>query len=176
MVHVVFDGSLLRIENFLQRGGGVLSFEGYPLYQRGHGYFVGFPRQRGHGLGSLFQNLWRFIRPIATNFGKAALPIAKSAGRAIGEEGLATSARIINDLVQGKNLKESITDEGREGVRKLLEKASSNLKKQEGSGLIKRKRKRGSTLIHTDKQLIGRSVPRKALVDKKLRIDSLGPY
>ena len=41
-------------------------------------------------MGDIFRSLWRFIRPIAANIGKAAVPIAKSAGKAIGEEGLAT--------------------------------------------------------------------------------------
>ena len=177
MVHVIFDGSIRNVDLPLQQsGGGVLSFQGYPLYQRGHGYFMGFPRQRGHGLGNLFKSLWRFIRPIASNLGKAAVPLVKSAGRAIGEEGLATGARIINDIVEGKNIKESLVDEGREGVRKLLEKASNKLQKQEGSGLIRKKRKRGSSFIRTERHLIGRSVPRKALENKKQRVDSLGYY
>ena len=127
-------------------------------------------------MGDIFRSLWRFIRPIATNIGKAAIPLAKSAGKAIGEEGLATSARILSDIVQGKDIKEAVAEEGREGMRKLMEKASSKLQKQQGSGLIKRKRKRRSPLSLGERHFVGRTVPRKALLAKKLRSDSLGFY
>ena len=127
-------------------------------------------------MGDIFRSLWRFIQPIVTNIGKAAIPLAKSAGKAIGQEGLATSARILSDIVQGKDIKEAVAEEGREGMRKLMEKAGNKLQKQGGSGLIKRKRKRRSSLILGDKHFIGRTVPRKALLEKKLRSDSLGFY
>src|SRR3954465_13166116 len=105
MVHVIFDGSSMSLDNYFQSGGGVSYFEGLPTYtQRGHGgYFAGGNiRQRGHGLGSIFSSLWRFLKPM----GKALAPIAASAGKAIGQEGLATSARVLNDVISGQDLKE----------------------------------------------------------------------
>jgi hypothetical protein len=57
MVHIIFDGSAVKLENFVQVGeGGIAFFEGMPpRYQRGYGYFAGNMRKRG--LGDVFRNL-----------------------------------------------------------------------------------------------------------------------
>jgi hypothetical protein len=100
-------------------------------------------------------------------------PLAASVGSAIGKEGLDTTARVLNKVVQGGDIKEALTGESREGVKRLLDKASSKL--QKGSGR-KRKHSRPKTrIILKPSDIIGKTVPQKAILKKK-RVDSLGYY
>ena len=143
MVHVIFDVNSISIEDVLaaQKGGGQI-FEGFP-YQRGYGYHRG---------GGIFSKILRFL-----------MPTIKSVGRNLAQEGLSTGSRILGDLSEGKDFKESIIAEGKQGVKNLVQKAN---KKMSGSGKkasVKRKR------------VVGRSVPRRVLI-KKRRIDNLGSY
>ena len=99
----------------------------YVNQQTGRG-FIGMPYQRGNGLGSLFRGLFRFI-----------LPIAKSAGHAVGKQALKTGAEIASDLVAGESLAESAKRRGRVGATNLLKQATAKLE-QSGSGIGKRKK------------------------------------
>ena len=165
MVHILFDGSEVTLDNFMQAGAGagISYFEGLPpKYQRGYGYFAGNLRQRDHGLGDVFRSLWRVLRPVAQNIGHVVAPMAKEAGRAIGEEGLAAGARVLNNLVQGdKSVKEALTSEGREGVSRLLDRASNRLRQQKGSGRARRRRKgfqQGAVMLKPGDLVNGRSL------------------
>ncbi|KAL3125520.1 hypothetical protein niasHT_004484 [Heterodera trifolii] len=53
---------------YQQNGGrGPISvFEGAPTFQRGYGYFLGVPRQKGASVGSVLRNLWRYLRPMVS--------------------------------------------------------------------------------------------------------------
>ncbi|KAL3081937.1 hypothetical protein niasHS_011911 [Heterodera schachtii] len=134
MVRVIFDGSNLRLEQiYQQNGGGVNVFEGAPTFQRGYGYFLGVPRQKGAGVGSVLRNLWRYLRPMVS----AARPYAANIAAEIGKEGLETGARFLNEVSKGGNIKDALVSEGKEGAKKLLDKASSSL--QKGSGRRKRR-------------------------------------
>src|SRR5215469_12924256 len=142
MVHVIFNRSDVRLENFFQVGGSGLSyFEGLPTtYQKGYGYFAGVPtfNQRGHGLGDIFRSLWRILRPIASNIGQTIAPIAKEAGKALSEEGITASARILGNIAEGKDPKKALISEGKEAVSRLIDRSSTSLQKklriQQGSG------------------------------------------
>ena len=145
-------------------------FQGLPPYQRGYGYFAGFPRQRGAGIGDVIRRVWRFLKPSLM-----------SAGKAIGQEGLATTARTLSDVVQGTNVKDAITNQGLEGVGNLLGKAQETLKskrpQQQGKGRGKRGRTRKDKVILKPIDLIGTSVSAKAVnKNKRKKIDNLGPY
>ncbi|KAL3117355.1 hypothetical protein niasHT_004151 [Heterodera trifolii] len=136
MVRVIFDGSNLRLEQiYQQNGGGVSVFEGAPTFQRGYGYFLGVPRQKGSGVGSVLRNLWRYLRPMVS----AARPYAANIAAEIGKEGLETGARFLNEVSKGGNIKDALVSEGKEGAKKLLDKASSSLQKGRG----RRKRRGG---------------------------------
>jgi hypothetical protein len=167
------------LENFIQTGSGISHFEGLPPYQHGYGFFVSAPRYRGNGVGDIFRSIWRVLKPMATAVGQAVTPVAKTVGSAIGEEGLATGARVLSDIVQGKNAKESLINEGREGARRLFERASQNL--QRGSG-AKRRRNTGGRVVLKPDDYVGRSVSRRGAINKssgirrKQRFDSLGFY
>ncbi|KAL3081110.1 hypothetical protein niasHS_011935 [Heterodera schachtii] len=169
MVRVIFDDSNLRLEQVYQQNGGRVSvFEGAPTFQRGYGYFLGVPRQKGAGVGSVLRNLWRYLRPMVS----AARPYAANIAAEIGKEGLETGARFLNEVSKGGNIKDALVSEGKEGAKKLLDKASSSL--QKGSGRRKRRGgRKNAEIILKPSDVVGQTVPQKALLKKK-RFDSLG--
>lgn len=129
MVHVIFDTNSIKIDDFIQYGGGGLSyFEGLEPFQRGRGYYVGIRRQRGSGVGEIFKGLWRLL-----------LPALKSTGKIVKNEGLATGARILNNLSEGANLKDTLKNETITGVKNLVDKVQ-----QKGSGKKRKAIKIGS--------------------------------
>ena len=75
------------------------------------------PFQRGGGLGSIFRSIFRAI-----------LPIAKTAGRAVGKRALQAGAEVASDLVAGRNLKETFKSRGKDAASDLLLKAANELK------------------------------------------------
>ncbi|KAL3117349.1 hypothetical protein niasHT_004145 [Heterodera trifolii] len=136
MVRVIFNGSNLRLEKYLQQGGSISYFEGAPTFQRGYGYFLGIPRQKGAGVGAVLRNLWRYLRPMIA----AAKPYATNIAAEVGKEGLERGARVLGEAARGGDVKEALLAEGREGMKTLLDKASSSLQKGRG----RRRRKRGT--------------------------------
>lgn len=157
MVHVVFDINSVNLGNFSQTGAGLTYFEGLTPYQRGSGHFAGTMRQRGGGVGDIFRSLWRLL-----------LPAIKTTGKTVGTEGLATGARILNNLSQGANLKDTLMQEGRTGLENVVNKI------QKGSGRIKRKRL-GPNVTITPNNVEGRSVLKNSLIKRK-RTDTFGTY
>uniref|UniRef100_A0A914HQX7 Uncharacterized protein n=1 Tax=Globodera rostochiensis TaxID=31243 RepID=A0A914HQX7_GLORO len=125
MVRVIFDGSNLRLGKFYQQTGSGPYFEGLPTFQRGYGYFLGVPRQKGAGVGAVLRNLWRYLRPMIS----AAKPYASNIAAELGKEGLETGARVLNQVSKGGDIKDALLAEGKEGAKKLLDKASSSLQK-----------------------------------------------
>ncbi|KAL3114339.1 hypothetical protein niasHT_011740 [Heterodera trifolii] len=130
-----FGQVVLTLQFKKQNGGGVSVFEGAPTFQRGYGYFLGVPRQKGAGVGSVLRNLWRYLRPMVS----AARPYAANIAAEIGKEGLETGARFLNEVSKGGNIKDALVSEGKEGAKNLLNKASSSLQKGRG----RRKRRGG---------------------------------
>jgi len=155
MVRERFDGSTVRLDNF-QLGSGYSYFEGLPPYQRGYGLLQA--SQRGSGLANIFKSVWRFLKPAV----KQLAPVLSEAGKAIGEEGLAATSRVLNDVVKGGNLKEALSTEGREGL-------------QRGRG--KKRHNRKKTVVIKPSDLIGATVPIQAVQrNKKKRSDIFGQY
>ncbi|KAL3082297.1 hypothetical protein niasHT_031470 [Heterodera trifolii] len=97
-----FGQVVLTLQFKKQNGGGVSVFEGAPTFQRGYGYFLGVPRQKGAGVGSVLRNLWRYLRPMVS----AARPYAAKIAAEIGKEGLETGARFLNEVSKGGNIKD----------------------------------------------------------------------
>lgn len=143
MVHILFDTSNVQLSDFVQHGAGLTYFEGLPPYQRGRGYYVGIPRQRGAGLSSIFKGLWRLL-----------LPMLKTTGKTLGQEGLATGSRILSGLAEGGNLKDTLSSEAKTGVENVVQRM------QQGKG-IKRNRRHNSGVIITPNSLTGRTVREK---------------
>ena len=90
-------------------------------YSPGYAVFSGSPYQRGAGIGSLFRSFWRYL-----------IPIGKNIAAAVGKQGLQSGTQVLNDVLEGKNLKNALADEGRSGLKNLLDKASNNLARQSG--------------------------------------------
>ena len=104
-------------------------FKSFYKSQAGQGFsdievFRGTPYQRGYGFGSLFK---RF-----------ALPVFKF----IGKHALKTGINVGQDVLEKKNLKQSIKDRGKEGLRNAaqdsLNRAGQYLT-QRGTGLKRKK-------------------------------------
>ncbi|MGN6671132.1 MAG: hypothetical protein ACTHJ4_06305, partial [Candidatus Nucleicultricaceae bacterium] len=107
----------------MEGGGSALMSHTNSSSAAGYPVFTGVAYQRGAGLASMFRSFLRFL-----------LPIGKAAGTAIGREGMATGARALNSMLDGKNVKETLVNEGRAGLKNLLEKAADNLGRQKGTG------------------------------------------
>lgn len=104
MSHVPIEPDKLDWFSFVaaQEGRGLQ--ETVPLSH----YFQGFRYQRGSGmLGSIA----RFLMPIAKNIANTAK-----------QEGIAAGAKILGDLTEGKNIKESLMEHSKEGMQNLAQK------------------------------------------------------
>lgn len=168
MVHVVFDTNTVSLGDFIQTGGGGGSttyFEGVAPYQRGRGALL---RQRGAGVGAILRGLWRTL-----------LPVLKSVGASVTQEGIATGSRILSNLAQGSNLKDTLVSEGKAGVSNLAEKFGPN--QQTGRGY---KRSRSNVIrrqIHASDSIVGKSIPPLAVAAplsrrKRSRKDTFGLF
>lgn len=151
-MRVLFDPNLVTLKDLVQTGDGFSYFYGYLPYQRGWG-----GRQYGGGIGSTFRVLWKILKPYMI-----------TAGKVIGNEGLETGARILNNLAVGGDLKDTLKTQTKIGIKNLIKKT------QNGSGIKKRKKRRKSFSIE-NKALAGRVVNKKASV-KKVKYDALGLF
>ncbi len=170
MVQVQFDptSSLLTIR---QSGDGAF-YEGR-VFQRGRGGLGRAGRYSGEGLGSVMQNVWHFLRPMAL-----------SAVKTVGKEAADTGSRILSNLAQGANLKETVAEHGQEGVRRVLERATRRM--QRGRGLPAPKRRKSikalslaphpKVILKPEDLLIGKSVARSTALRKRAKKDNLGLY
>ena len=109
-----------------QKGGGISGFEGIRY-------------QRGSGLGSFFQGLFR-----------AALPVISSIGKTVGKQALTSGAAMIQDLASGQKIEHVVKTRGREAANQLLTKAT-NAVKQTGSGNNFRGQKRRGKAVKRKK-------------------------
>jgi hypothetical protein len=86
--------------------------------------FRGREFQRGHGIGSIFSGLFRLAKPL----------LARGA-KAVGRQALNTSSQILDDIMQGHNVKEAMKTRITEGGRSLAGAAKRKLNDmQEGKG------------------------------------------
>ena len=118
-MHEVFDPNAVDWTQFVQSqagGGG------------GEKYFIGSRYQRGHGIMS---NIARFV-----------LPIAKGLAKTAGEEGLSVGTKVLGDIAEGKNLKSSIMEHGRQGMENLASRLNKCSNRQGGSGGGKRRNRK----------------------------------
>jgi len=90
-----------------QAGGGV-----------NYDYFRGNISQKGYGLGGTFKRFFKWIVPI---FKRHALPVVQSGLKTVGKEVLSSAANIANDVVMGKNLRDSANENITGSINKLKE-------------------------------------------------------
>ncbi|KAL7075300.1 hypothetical protein ACQ4LE_005876 [Meloidogyne hapla] len=122
MVHIPFDTREIGYDDhhsLNQIGEGISeSQNGEPYhYFRGNAPFQrGYGRQTGGGIGDVLRHFWRFL-----------LPYAKRAGTAVAKEALDTGGRILERVENpasqetGNNLKNTVLNEGKRGLDRLLE-------------------------------------------------------
>jgi hypothetical protein len=127
-MHVDFNPGNINWTNF--NGVGVDDKDDACELMIGHGGgsahyapFSGMPYQRGAGIGSMFRSIYRFL-----------LPLGRQAAGVISRQGMESGAKVLSSVLDGKELKESLADEGRSGLKSLLDKASQNLTKQQQQG------------------------------------------
>ena len=89
-------------------------YEDYYTNQSGQGtpVFVGAKYQRGHGLGSILNGLFRRI----------VLPFLRANGRTIASKAINTGLEIADDVAQGKSLKESAKRRISKGIKEAAQK------------------------------------------------------
>ncbi|KAL3072147.1 hypothetical protein niasHT_036144 [Heterodera trifolii] len=91
-MHVDFDPLQVDWSAFSSE---CVQFGGYNIYR-------GLPYQRGAGVGAVFRSLMRYL-----------LPIGKQIGSAIGRQGMESGNRVLTNVLEGKDLKESLVSESK---------------------------------------------------------------
>jgi hypothetical protein len=185
MVHCLFDPTTTRLsggstqgdgDSSAQVGGGGEYFQGR-MFQRGRG--IGYAgRHSGEGMGDVLRGIWRYLKPMA---------------KSVGKEAAVAGSRILGNIAQGADLKETVKEEGTEGVKRVLEKATRKL--QKGSGVARRRGHRGirrsgrslggrergrnpknQIILKPDPELVGKIVPAGTAIRKRAKSDTLGLY
>ena len=142
MVHVKFDPNSVSINDVdlqqqQQIGYGSIDynyFHGGKPFQRGFGYY-----QNGSGISDILRHLWRTF-----------MPVLKTTGKAIGKEALHTGSRVLEDIAQGTDVKESLAKEALKGVENVIDKSATFRRRQQGSGISKiRKKQKRKSDIHS---------------------------
>ena len=111
MTHVYFDPDSVNWSAFLSM-------------QEGRGkYFVGSKYQHGFGV---FSNVAKFL-----------LPIAKNILTTAGQQGIETGTKILGDLSQGKDFKQTLTEHSKQGLQNIADKL-----KQCGKGRAKKSKRK----------------------------------
>lgn len=174
-MHVVFDPDSLNWQDFVAADGVQTGYGYAARFQLGHGYFEGTPYQRGHGLGSVFRSLWRYL-----------LPLGKQAAASIGREGLEATSRVLSSVLDANNttdLKETMRREATASAANLLTKVSDRLR-QGGRGARRKRIKADDVTVTTRgkpyKELYTRvgptSPPSCTARRQRTRVDILGAY
>jgi len=130
--------------------------------QHGGGGFIGDPFQRGgFSLGSLFKGLAR-----------VALPVLKRAGKSVAKQALQTGMEVADDVIEGKNLGESVKEHGKTALKTQMKKGRKAITQP------KRKRKpqqKGGMAPGTFKN-IGKGVVPLNIKGRRNKKDVLGTY
>lgn len=92
--------------------------------------FHGTPFQRGYGIGSFFSSLAR-----------RALPFFQQGAKTLGRAALNTGVNIAQDVLAGKNLRDSTRNRLQQTAKTLKEQALNRITSQTGSGPKRLKRK-----------------------------------
>lgn len=123
-----------------------MSIESYYLNQAaGMPSFSGPLVQQGHGIGGIFRSLFRTVVPL---FQKAA-PVLKSVAKSAAKEAVRTGANVVDDLLDGDNIKDSLSKRGNEAIERSVRKGAKRLRSMMSAPRVKtvhKKRRR----LHQD--------------------------
>ena len=125
---LVVDEKLLR-DHFLrhQRGGNIAGYRGARF-------------QRGYGFGGIFKSLARY-----------AIPLFKQGAKVVGKRALQAATEVGQDVLRGKNVKESVKTHGGDVVKDFAEQGAKALLRQAGRGSKRRQGQRSN--LSTTKRL-----------------------
>ena len=115
-----------------------MNWNDYYLHQTGYGIdriYRAQMYQRGYGLGNAFKRFFRWIVPI---FKQHALPALKSGATALKDEALSSASNIVNDVLEGKDIKESANQNLESSIANIKDKVE---KKLQGKGIKGRRKK-----------------------------------
>jgi hypothetical protein len=130
-----------------QKGLGIGgTFKG-PLYQKGYGLggtFKCSSNQKGFGLGGFFKNLFSWASPHLNKLKDYFLPIIKEKAQDVAKEVINSTAEIANNVLKGRDLKESANEK--------ITNVIDNLTKQKGSGINRKKFYKKSSLLNLNKK------------------------
>lgn len=102
-------------ENYQNNIGRIYSQN--PYFQKGYGYLGGQRRKTGAGLGSALSSVWRF-----------AYPFIKKGAQALGVAAADVASNVASDVIQGKNVKDSVLEHAKTKGLELLKDAPTALK------------------------------------------------
>ena len=117
------------------------------MYQTNPTYFRRRAVQRGNGLGNIFKGLSRLI-----------VPLAKKGGQYLGKTAVEVGKNVINDVSNGKSIKESMKNNLKKTGKTILQDTSTYV---ESSILKKPRVKRKKTPLKN--QRMGKSIKRKKI-------------
>lgn len=104
-----------------------IDWSGFLSSQEGAGkYFVGTKYQRGFGV---------FTNTILPGIARFLMPIAKNIASTAGQEGIAAGTKILGDISEGKNIKESLAEHSKQSLQNIATKLQ-----QCGKGKNKKRR------------------------------------
>lgn len=109
-------------------------YNDYYTQQSGFGLPVYIGGMRGRGLGSVLSGLFR-----------AAVPLMKKTGKALLKEGVSSGLNIVQDVLSGRNLKQSVKKRVKSSGKRLIKKAIGEYTAPPGEPVVKRIKRGGKT-------------------------------
>jgi hypothetical protein len=110
-----------------QRGGNITGYRGACM-------------QRGYGIGGIFKSLARYV-----------IPLFKQVAKVVGKRALQAATEVGQDVLQGKNVRESVKIHGGDVIKDFAEQGAKALLQQAGLGRKRRKGQRSN--LSTTKRL-----------------------
>jgi hypothetical protein len=110
-----------------QRGGNITGYRGARF-------------QRGYGIGGIFKSLARYT-----------IPLFKQGAKVAGNRALQAATEVGQDVLQGKNVRESVKTHGGDVVKDFTEQGAKVLLQQAGRGSKRRQGRRSN--LSTTKRL-----------------------
>ena len=86
--------------------------------------FRGPTEQKGNGLGNIFKRFFNWITPLVKKYGQ---PLVVNTAKTIGKEIISSASNVANDVVDGKNVLDSLNTNFENSVTTLKRKAEDSL-------------------------------------------------
>jgi hypothetical protein len=115
--------------------------------------------QRGYGIGGILKSLARY-----------AIPLFKQGAKVVRKRALQAATEVGQDILQGKNVRESVKTHGGDVAKEFAEQGAMTLLHQTGHGR-KRRRSQRSNLSSVTKQKLEAPRPTKWITDDESSYD-----